>query len=970
MSHSQSGSRGVATHGSQGVDDTSNPRFVSPWELPTEYKSSIGGDARHKNLADVVLQAARRAPHVGVHWISRTDDETLFETYSSVLMRACRVLASLRARGLTPGDVVVLMLEQPRDFVPAFWGCILGGFVPCPVAPSDADDERAIARLRHLDTLLGNPFVITTEPAVRSAARRSVLRAAWIGELASGSPAKVFHQALQGDLAMLVLTSGSTGSSKAVMLSHENLLASMAAKAERHELTDRDITLNWVSFDHVAALLECHLLPLYVGATQVHAMPQAVLEAPLRFLELVGKHRVTMTFAPNFLLGQINQAIAAEPARTHPASLRLDLSSLRQIISGGEAIVTATARTFLAALAPYGLARSALWPAFGMTETCAGSIYSREFPAADEGLDFATLGTPVRGLELRIVDEADRASPDGEIGELQVRGPMVFGGYYANSQATAEAFTDDGWFRTGDRGSLRQGRLLLAGRSKDSIIVNGVNYYAHELEAALERLDGLERSYTAAFPTRSAGSDTEELVVVFSPRGPGDEDALARTLVAIRNTVVAEWGFRPALILPLPQSEIPKTSLGKIQRALLRKRLESGQLASHQQRVANSARLPADRTMAPEGPIEAALAEVFGEIFHAHPGSIGATTSFFELGGTSLEILRLKAMIEQRFGARNLPLSTILRAPTVRELARQLSCPEGVPYDPLVPLQPTGGGTPLFCVHPGVGEVLVFVNFAKYFAERRPVYALRARGFSDGESAFGSFDEMVESYVAAIRKAQPSGPYALLGYSFGGIVAFEIGKALERMGERVGFLGVVNVPPDIAAARRSIDFTYTAVNLAYLLSLIAEDEVGALTEELRASCPEHQVVSRLFARAPAQRLAELDLDLARFAKWVEVAFALVKLGRGYEPNGDVAALDVFYASPPVRYRGLPRQAWLEDRLRNWTGFSRSEVRFLELPGRHQDVMGKHVADFQAIVHEALEHTLQDPGGSHESRYPA
>lgn len=466
MSQSQSGLRGIATHDRRRVDEPIDPRFVSPWELPPECKPPVREDARHKNVADVLLQTVHRAPHAGIHWVSRTDGETLFETYSALLTRTCRVLASLRTRGLTPGDIVILILEQPRDFVPAFWACILGGFIPCPVAPSEADDERATTRLRQLDTLLGNPLVITTEPAARSATRRSVLRAAWIGELASGPPAKVFHQALRGDLAMLALTSRSTGSSKAVMLSHANLLASMAAKAERHELTDQDTTLNWVAFDHVAAVLECHLLPLYVAATQVQAMPQTVLEAPLRFLELVAEHRVTMTFAPNFLFGQINQAIAAQTARAQPPALRLDLSSLRQIISGGEAIVTATARTFLDTLARHGLARGTVWPAFGMTETCAGSIYSREFPAADEGLDVASLGTPVRGLELRIVDDRDRPVPDGEIGELQVRGPMVFSGYYASSQATAEAFTDDGWFRTGDRGSLRHGRLLLDGEAR------------------------------------------------------------------------------------------------------------------------------------------------------------------------------------------------------------------------------------------------------------------------------------------------------------------------------------------------------------------------------------------------------------------------------------------------------------------------------------------------------------------------
>ncbi len=109
-------------------------------------------------------------------------------------------------------------------------------------------------------------------------------------------------------------------------------------------------------------------------------------------------------------------------------------------------------------------------------------------------------------------------------------------------------------------------------------------------------------------------------------------------------------------------------------------------------------------------------------------------------------------------------------------------------------MQLSGEKTPLFCVHPGVGEVLVFVNLAQYFVGDRPFYALRARGLNEGEQPFTSFAEMVETYVAAIRKRQPHGPYAVAGYSFGGAVAFEIAKVLEAAGERVDFVGSFNLP--------------------------------------------------------------------------------------------------------------------------------------------------------------------------------
>src|SRR5581483_9170973 len=180
----------------------------------------------------------------------------------------------------------------------------------------------------------------------------------------------------------------------------------------------------------------------------------------------------------------------------------LDLSCVRHIISGGEANVVETGRRFLELLAPYGLPRTAIRPAFGMTETCAGSIYSNAFPDCDSDREFASVGRPVSGLQMRIVDEDGVLARPGEPGELQLRGTMIFDGYYNNPEATHAAFTAGGWFRTGDLGRIDQGRLSLVGRSKDSIIVSGVNYFSHELEAALEPLEGIERSFTAVFPTR------------------------------------------------------------------------------------------------------------------------------------------------------------------------------------------------------------------------------------------------------------------------------------------------------------------------------------------------------------------------------------------------------------------------------------------------------------------------------------
>ncbi|MGW0584223.1 non-ribosomal peptide synthetase, partial [Streptomyces sp. NPDC002920] len=582
-----------------------------------------------------MLRAAEVHPNSGLRFcIGSADEPTLFQTYPELLDKARRLLSGLRAQGKKPGDKVALLVESPREFISVFWACLLGGLVPCPLVPLRGDPERWSSQLRHIDRLLDKALLIVDETLAAELPQGTGVTAVSLEHLYGFAPAEDLYDAEPDELALLVLTSGSTGNSKAVMLSHGNLLASMAGKNGYHRLTADDITLNWVSFDHVAALLECHMLPLYAGAQQVHVEAQVVLKEPLEFLRLIARHEVTATFTPNFLLGLLNGAVAG----LGDTGESLDLSRLRHIISGGEAVVCATGQTFLDGFAGFGLSPTVLWPAFGMTETCAGSIYSTGFPAVDAGQEFASLGMPVRGLAMRIADEGNQQLPEGQVGELQLSGPMITTGYYNNGQATADAFTADGWFRSGDLGRVDEGRLTLVGRSKDSIIVNGVNYYSHDIETALEQLDGVAKSYVAAFPTRAEGADTEQLVIAFHSEVPTDDEAgLFRLLTAVRSTVVMHWGFRPSLLLPLPVAAFPKTSLGKIQRSLMRKRLEAGGFDAEVGAVQELMSRQLGGYTAPEGATERQLAAIYAEMFETTPEKISATASFFDLGGTSLD---------------------------------------------------------------------------------------------------------------------------------------------------------------------------------------------------------------------------------------------------------------------------------------------------------------------------------------------
>jgi acyl-CoA synthetase (AMP-forming)/AMP-acid ligase II/thioesterase domain-containing protein/acyl carrier protein len=908
---------------------------------------------KFSSITDLLFHAADTAPNAGVHCVNGDAiDDSAFQDYASLVDGARRMLGGLHARRLPVGKNIVLLLERSNEFIPAFWACLLGGYIPCPLLPIRADTTRWATQFRHVNDLLDSPLWLTTSDINAELSIFEDTKVTLFDELLASEPASRIHNPDPSDLAILMLTSGSTGNSKAVMLSHGNLLSALAGKADRLELAFGDSTMNWISFDHIAAI-EGHLLPLMIGATQLQVEPPVVLTDPLRFLWLIETYQVRLTFSPNFLLGQINTALDKKPD-----GFSANLESLRYIISGGEAVVCATGRRYLELLRPFGLRQNAIVPGFGMTETCAGSIFSREFPDVTSGREFASVGLPIDGLEIRIVDDNGWPLGECQIGELQLRGPVVTSGYFNNERATADAFTVDGWFCTGDRGYLEAGRLTLAGRSKDSVIVNGVNYFSHNIEAALEQLDGVENSYVAAFPTRPVGSDTEELIITIvpSPSCEGEAD-LHRLLVAIRSTVVMHWGFRPTLVLPLPKSEIPKTSLGKIQKSVLRRKLEAGDFAGYVQSAADLTLRQIGGYSAPEGSTEVELAEIYAGMFGLELETVSATASFFDLGGTSLEILQLKKQVESRFNIADVPTVALLRAPTVRQLAGVLAAlGQGTPcYDPLVPLQPTGTKTPLFCVHPGVGEVLVFVNLAKYFLNERPFYALRARGFGVNEDYFHTFDEMVQCYVQAIRSKQPHGPYAVAGYSYGGIIAFEIAKVLEAAGESVEFVGIFNLPPHIQNRMHEIDFAEGAVNLAFFLGLVTKDQAAKLPQLLRnKNLSKDEIAEYLVGMASKARLAELDINVAKFAAWANLAQSLVELGRAYEPSGTVKSVSVFYAIP---LRGT-KEAWLKDQLMEWENFTRGPNRYIDVAGEHYTLMGpQHVASFQATLRKELDRAL-------------
>lgn len=401
-----------------------------------------------------------------------------------------------------------------------------------------------------------------------------------------------------------------------------------------------------------------------LGTTQVHVPASTLLHDPLQFVRLIDSHKVAYTFAPNFFLTMVRDRLAASPG------FKADLSTLKALISGGESNPTETCRELTQELHRLGSRGEMIRPGFGMTETCAGSIYSLSCPSSDlaQSVEFASLGSCIPGIKMRVMslDEPGEQAAQGEPGELQVSGLVVFDRYYNNEQATREAFTPDGWFVTGDLARVDDaGNLHLVGRARDSIIVNGVKWSAAALEAALEdeRIPGLTPSFTVCLPTRAPGSPTESVAVVYSPAFTADDtSARSETARAIGKVVSLITGRSPARVVPLPRSMLEKSSLGKISRARLRAALERGDFAaieSEDQSLLEELRQSSRRAAETKNDkiVQAALAG----LLEIPAENIDAEASIFDLGIDSMHLIRLKAVIQKESGVQvDIPMSVLL----------------------------------------------------------------------------------------------------------------------------------------------------------------------------------------------------------------------------------------------------------------------------------------------------------------------
>ena len=483
-----------------------------------------------------------------------------------------------------------------------------------------------------------------------------------------------WHTCAPDDLFLILFTSGSTGIPKGVMLTHRNVLSLTRGYTYLEKLTPQEITFNWMPLDHVGGLVTFHLRDIYLGCLQVHASPRTVLQDPLNWLDCLDRYRATCTWAPNFAFSLINDNLT-----TSTKKKSWNLSALHYILNAGEAIVPKTARRFLELLQPFGLPSTAIHPSWGMSETSSGVTFSSRFSletTSDEDR-FVDVGALIPDVWLRVVDQNNHILPQGQSGRIQVNGPTVTSGYYRNPAANQEAFTADGWFETGDVGILREGRLTITGRTKNIIIINGLNYYCHEIEAIVEEIAGIEVTCTAACAVRVSTDNTDALAIFYCSQLTNERELLVQ-FQEIRKRVVSAVGINPTYLLPLEKEAIPKTETGKIQRGKLKQQFEDGLFDTLRARLDLLAQTTSETPASPpvasirQRELEQQLILLWQRVLGID--SIDIHDNFFDLGGDSLVNMRLVSLARST----GLPMTQnhIVDHQTIAELAAIFSAKE------------------------------------------------------------------------------------------------------------------------------------------------------------------------------------------------------------------------------------------------------------------------------------------------------
>ena len=831
-------------------------------------------------------------------------------SYAALERRANRLARHLQRRGVGVETRVGVCLDRTDELIVALLAVLKAGgaYVPIdpayPLARQALMAEDAGAALVITGRGLAARFIADRSRLVNLDADADAIAREGDAGLAPGQPER---------LAYIIYTSGSTGQPKGVAIEHRSSVAMLQAARAMYSEADLRVVSACASICFDYSILEI-FLPLIVGGAVVLvddalALPAAPARDRVRLLSLVPSAMTELHRA-----GSI------------PAGVRaINLAGERL---GREVVDRA-----------YGLPHvERVYNIYGPTETTTFSTYAL---VARDARDEPTLGRPIAGTRVYLLDRRMRPVPFGAPGELWIGGAGVARGYWNRPALTAERFVDDPFgpgriYRTGDLGRLRpNGEIAYLGRIDDQIKLRGFRVELGEIEAALARIPGVERAVVVA------DGDPPQRLVAHWVAAPGAALAAGDLRARLAESL-------PAFMVPeiyVRRDELPLTASGKVDRRALPRPAEAD--------VRQDAFTP------PETPLEQALAQIWQEVLDVP--RVGADDNFFRLGGHSLLALTMVMRVEAELD-RTISIATLFQAPTLRALARTLDVPAADPSPGpaasplLLPIQPHGARPPVFCVG-GFGVHASYLHpLGPALGDDQPLYAIQPLDISAEHPEIASMEALAEHLADVVQSVQPAGPYTLSGHSAGARLALAIGFVLEARGHRTATVVLDMHAPVIGGASQDKWSAGDDDLLGYIRQMkVVLGEALSVDIEATAQMPDDQAWAHIAAILERERLLPPGGGVPMLQRTILLRRRVFTLLADYVPTTPYPGRLVLLSVADRHRAGLPRISAAA-----WQDYCARLVEPFLVPGDHLTmVRAPHVAVVAAHLRRVVDEMVDE-----------
>lgn len=734
--------------------------FLQDLDQPISMLPILTADERHRLLYESnVVQPAypqdscihelfEQQVHLHPDWVALSDD-SIEMTYAELERSSNQLANRLRQSGLFPEGLVGVCLDRSPAAIVSFLGILKAGGAYVPI-DSTYPAERITLMLEDakVHTLITTESLFKQLPSLEC---QTIFMDKDLGALTTYSDECPQNISTPQSLAYVIYTSGSTGKPKGVAVPHQGIIR-LVVNSGFLKMGPEETFLQLTSISFDPSGLEIYGSLLNGGRVAILGANKPSLK---HIADTIQKQRVTILNSNPDLVNLLLDGYSEE------------IQGLHQVISGGDILPVWLAKKFLEKMP-----ESQLINVYGPTENAV--ITTSHSVKHVSGEASISIGSPIANDTVYILDKHLQPVPIGVVGELYLSGEGVARGYLNNDALTEQKFIPNPFigtpgsklYKTGDLARFRPDKSIdFLGRIDHQVKIRGCRIELGEVEVALCAYTGVIQAVTSAWKSDEGVHKLVAYVVMQKDLRLDQQGLRSFLQERLPNYMV------PTFFVELEQ--IPVTSVGKIDR----KRLPSPIPAQQK-----------EEEMKPRNEIEEKLVRIWERLLKVSP--ISVQDNFFDLGGHSLMAMQLFSEIENAFMKR-LPVSIIFHEDTVEKLAKLVHSNESKDLvSSLVAMQPRGTKAPLYCVHELGGEVISYWNLAQKVGEDQPVYGIRYAANDDASQI--TLQELAGSYLNDIRKIQPHGPYSLLGYSLGGLIAYEMAQQLYEMKEEVSLLAIVD----------------------------------------------------------------------------------------------------------------------------------------------------------------------------------